>query len=254
MLTHPRHTTYVGLLLILGLLGGGCVSEADEASPSTETAATSSGPKALNKLSPSEQAGDWKLLFNGEDLSAWRGFEQKRIPQGWSVENGAIAFSGDGTGDLMTRRTFRDFELKVDWKISSGGNSGIFYRVSEAAPSVPASGPEYQLIDAEHYEGTLDEVQRTGANYALHPPTQDVVKPVGAWNETRILVRGDHVEHWLNGSKVVAYEIGSADWQQRVEASKFSDDPGYAQSEEGHIVLQNHGDPVWFRDLKIRPL
>lgn len=249
-----KRTTYPGALLVLCMFVGGCASPADEARSTTGTTDTPPASDALNTLTSSEQNEGWQLLFSGEDLSAWRGFKRQNVPQGWAARNGAIRFSGDGQGDLMTRQQYEDFELTLDWKISEGGNSGIFYRVSEEDAAVSGSGPEYQLIDAEHYEGTLDAVQRTGANYALHPPARDVVKPAGEWNETRILVRDDHVEHWLNGTELVEYELGSRDWQQRVESSKFADDPGYARSEQGHIVLQNHGDPVWFRNLKIRPL
>lgn len=248
----PRnYITLLGFFLGLFLLGGGCTSEAEEPSTAHDPADTSA---ALNALTQSEQSEGWQLLFNGQDLSEWRGFKQPDVPQGWTAEDDVIHFAGEGQGDLMTRQQYRDFEFKADWKISEGGNSGIFYRVSEEDDAVSGSGPEYQLIDAENYEGELEDVQKSGANYALHPPARDAAKPASQWNETRILVRDNHVEHWLNGEKVVEYELGSQDWQQRVDSSKFSDAPGYAQSERGHIVLQNHGDEVWFRNVKVRPL
>lgn len=248
---YQNHTTFFGLLLGLCLLVGGCASEAEEA-PAAQNATDTSA--SLNTLSESEQGEGWQLLFSGQDLSEWRGFKQQDVPQGWTVQDSTIHFSGEGQGGLMTREQYGDFEFRTEWKISEGGNSGIFYKVSEEHDAVSGSGPEYQLIDAENYEGELKDVQKTGANYALNPPATDAVKPAGEWNDTRILVRGNHVEHWLNGEKVVEYELGSEDWQARVDSSKFSDDAGYAQSAQGHIVLQNHGDPVWFRNVKVRPL
>ena len=258
MKMHRKTTAIMTLTFCMGLLLSGCTAqtprEEGEQQNQETASAMSSSADSLNTLTASERQAGWQLLFSGGDLSEWRGFKQQGIPQGWTAQNGAIHFNGEGNSDLITKQQYDNFELKVDWKIAEGGNSGIFYNVSEEYDGVPASAPEYQLIDAENYEGDLKDEQTSGANYALHAPTKGVAYPAGRWNETRIVVNGNHVEHWLNGEKVVEYELESEDWKKRVANSKFADWKGYAQSERGHLALQNHGDSVWFRNIKVRPL
>ncbi|MFW5972417.1 MAG: 3-keto-disaccharide hydrolase [Bacteroidota bacterium] len=203
------------------------------------------------------QTGDWQVLFDGDDLDHWRGFKRDDVPAGWQIQDGVLAFvPGEDGGDLVTREQYENFELELEWRISEGGNSGIFYRVSEDSQygRTYDTGPEMQILDDDSHADGLTEKHRTGSNYALHAPAVDAVNPVGEWNSVRIVADGAHVEHWLNGEKVVEYEQWSDEWQQLVEASKFVDFPGYGQYREGHIALQDHGDPVWFRNIRIRQL
>ena len=210
--------------------------------------------KPQNVLSAEERAAGWKLLFDGKSTDQWLGYGKDSFPaEGWQVRDGCIVRVGPG-GDIMTREEFTDFELALEWRICPGGNSGIFYRVDGSLPYAWASGPEMQVLDnREHYDGANTKTS-AGSNYALHAPVRDVTVPVGFFNQARILVQGNHVEHWLNGVKVVEYELGGPEWKELVAASKFKSMPHYGQSPKGHIVLQDHGDRVWYRDIKIRPI
>ena len=187
------------------------------------------------------------------DQGDWRGFKKAELPSGWQVLDGALTRVGAG-GDIITREQYESFELTLDWKISPGGNSGIFFHVVEdiANDYVWSTGPEMQVLDNRgHADGKTPNTS-AASNFALHAPTQDVTKPVGEWNSARLIVDGPHVEHWLNGVKVVEYELWSDDWKQRVQASKFKSVPGYGSARTGHIALQDHGDWVAFRNIKIR--
>jgi hypothetical protein len=200
-------------------------------------------------------ASEWIVLFDGTDLSHWRGYRQSDPPQAWSVDGDVLAFNpGAPGGDLLTREQFGDFELELQWRLSEGGNSGILYRATEDYENVWESAPEMQVLDDARHADGQNPLTSAGANYALYPASADVVRPVGEWNQVRIVAQGNHVEHWLNGQKVVEYELGSPDWQERVAASKFATMPGYGRALRGHIALQDHGDPVWYRDIRIRPL
>jgi len=209
---------------------------------------------AANALTPQEKAAGWRLLFDGTSLQGWRGFKQKAAPESWKVAGGELTLVGKG-GDLITNDQFDDFELALEWKLAKGGNSGIFYHVlEEGGDQAYFTGPEYQLLDNSTHKDGASPLTSTGSNYALNPPARDVSKPVGEWNQTRIVAKGPHVEHWLNGVKVVEYELWSADWEARVKASKFAKMPGYGRAKTGHIALQDHGDPVSFRNIKVRKL
>jgi len=207
---------------------------------------------APNTLSAKERAEGWRLLFDGKTAAGWRGYRQPSLPRGWQAIDGALTRVGEA-GDIVTIDVFGDFELTLDWKLAANGNSGVFYRVVEDDPVMWHMAPEYQIID-NAYKEPLKPVQYTGANYDLHPPSRDVTKPIGSWNQTRLVVRGAHVEHWLNGVKVVEYELWNADWERRVRASKFKDYPKYGRARRGHLGLQDHGDRVAYRNIKIRAL
>lgn len=200
----------------------------------------------------------WVTLFDGSDLDHWRGFQRDDVPSGWRIENGTLAFvpgQGDG-GDLITRDEYDDFVLELEWMISERGNSGIFYRVSEK-PEYDytfLTGPEYQVLDNTGHADGLTAEHQAGANYALHAPARDVSRPVGEWNTARIVADSAHVEHWLNGEKILEYEQWSEEWERLVEESKFIEMPGYGRYHRGHIALQDHGDPVWYRNIRIRSL
>jgi len=204
-------------------------------------------------LTAAEKAEGWKLLFDGKSLAGWRGYKTEAPPTGWRADNGVLIRDGEG-GDLMTAEQYGDFEMRFDWKITQNGNSGIIYRIATTEPFPWHTGPEYQILhNAGHADGKKP-ITSAGSNYAVNEPVKDVTKPVGEWNEGRLIARGNHVEHWLNGVKVVEYEIGSADWSARVKASKFGKIPPYGLTKRGYIALQDHGNVVHYRNLKIKPL
>ncbi len=213
------------------------------------------GRTAANELSLEEAGEGFELLFDGESLGAWRGFLVDEVPAGWSADDGTLAFTpGVGGGTLITRETFTDFDLRLEWKIGEGGNSGIFFGISENTERAFESGPEMQVLDnAGHYDGG-DPLTSAGSNYGLHAPPDDVTRPVGEWNEVRIVRRGNQVVHWLNGVRIVEYEIASPEWEARVAASKFVEWPDYGRHHEGHLGLQDHGDPIWYRNIRVRRL
>lgn len=204
---------------------------------------------ADNTLTAAEQAAGWKLLFDGKTTAGWRGF--KTPAPDWRVEDGALAPDPKASKDIMTKATFGDFDLRFDWKISPKGNSGVMFRVIEGPEETYHSGPEYQVLDNSRGERPLE---RAGALYALYAPTTDVPKPVGEWNTSRIVLKGGKGEHWLNGVKVAEYDMASPEFKAKVAGSKFSAWPEFASAKAGHIALQNHGDAVWYRNIKIKPL
>lgn len=215
----------------------------------------------LNHLSTSEQKAGWKLLFDGTTTKGWHTYGADRV-RGWEVKNGELIALGqaghEGTAnDIVTDGEFENFELLVDWKMSPGGNSGIFFNVVEDPKKYPAvytTGPEYQLIDDIGFPQKLEDWQKSGANYAMHPPAVAAFNPVGQYNHTRILVNKGHVEHWLNGKKVVEYQLWTPEWEDLVKAGKWKDYPGYGRAKRGHIGLQDHGNKIWFKNIKIREL
>lgn len=217
-------------------------------------AGTSSAPHGEPNVLTAEQVRQgWRLLFDGSTLGGWRGYNRSDMPEEWQAVDGALVRTGAG-GDIITTEQFANFELELDWMVRDGGNSGVFYRAIESADPIYHSAPEMQVLDdAGHVDGG-SRLTAAGANYGLHPAPEGVVRPAGDWNRIRLLVNGDHVEHWLNGRKVVEYELGSEDWKQRVANSKFSEWPAYGTADRGHIGLQDHGDWVAFRNIRIRVL
>lgn len=185
-------------------------------------------------------------------LAEWRAYKGTGIPAQWTIQDGVIQHTPGG-GDLVTTEEFQNFDLQFEWQIAPGGNSGVMYRVNEAFPAPYQSGPEYQILDNATADGHDDPLQTAAGCYGLYAPTV-AAKPAGEWNTARIVVDGSHVEHWLNGRKVVEYEIASADWQARVAKSKFAAWPEFAASAKGHIDLQDHGSPVAYRNLRIKIL
>ena len=211
-------------------------------------------PETAVNLPDSAQPG-WRFLFDGRTADQWRAYRGDEIPAGWQVVDGALTRVGQA-GDIVTREEFQDFELALEWKVEAGGNSGIMYRVAEAPEleTVWQSGPEFQILDdARHPDGRRPETS-AGSCYGLYPAPRGIVRPAGEWNEARIVVQGTHVEHWLNGTRVVGYELGSPDWEERVRRSKFASMPRYGRESRGHIALQDHGDWVAYRNIRIRPI
>lgn len=207
----------------------------------------------MNELTEEEKQEGWQLLFDGESTDQWRGFRSDSFPDGWVVVDGTL-HRADSAGDIITTEQFRDFEFSIEWRVQGPGNSGLFFRVSEDEEHTFMTGPEYQILNNDVHPDGDNPLTMASSNYGLHAPTKDMTKPVGEWNHARILVEGNHVEHWLNGEKVVEYELMSDDWEQRVANSKFSQWPNYGRVPEGHLALQDHNDPVWYRNIKVLPL
>jgi hypothetical protein len=195
----------------------------------------------------------WQTLFDGRNTDAWRGYRMDSVPTGWQVVSGELTRVGEAR-DIITKDQYGDFELELEWKIAEGGNSGIMYHVTETGEATYETGPEMQVLDDQRHPDGKSRLTSAGAAYGMYPSPAGVVKPAGAWNKVRIVVRGPHVEHWLNGKKVVEYELWSADWNGRLAKSKFTRWPGYGLAKTGHIALQDHGDRVAYRNIRIRIL
>jgi hypothetical protein len=198
-------------------------------------------------------------LFDGKTLNGWRTYQNKPADS-WMVKDGALYCKGSTTdksdrrADLITNDTYENFDLQMDWKIAPQGNSGILYMVTEEYPTSYLSGPEYQVIDDVNFPEKLEDWQKVAANYAMHTAPAVHPKPAGEWNHARIVVDRGHVQHWLNGEKVVEYDLWTDDWKKRKEEGKWKDAPGYGMSKVGHITLQDHGSEAWFKNIEIKKL
>jgi Domain of Unknown Function (DUF1080) len=196
----------------------------------------------------------WRPMLDEKAADTWRGWESTTIPQGWQVVGDTISKEG-AIDDLVTRETFGDFELELEWKIGKGGNGGIFYRGTREYEYIFWSAPEYQLLDDANAQDGRNRRTSAAAAFGLYAAPAGIVRPAGEWNTTRIVVDGAHVEHWLNGQKVVTYELWSADWKARVAASKFSAYPNYGLAKTGYIGIQgDHEGTLALRHIRIREL
>ena len=228
---------------------------------------------AQNTLTPAERSAGWRLLFDGKTLKGWRGLGYDSVPSAhWKVVDGAImkipsgkvALMPDGQpakgGDLMTIDAFGDFEFAFEWKATPAMNSGVKYNVSEEfslknASNHAALGFEYQVLDDSLNEDNKIPSHRAGALYdLLVPSAAKKLRPVGEWNASRIVFNGNHGEHWLNGVKIVEYDLGTARMDSALAKSKYKNIKGFADRRTGHIILQDHNEEVYFRSLKVRPL
>ncbi len=254
-------TSVAVLLALFGCAPGGAQEGAQgtNAAGSADAAqgvAGSAGMVARSAvLSEQEVRDGWRLLFDGSTLTGWRGYRMDGPPPAWSAVDGTLHFRpGSQGGDLITIERFRDFELRLEWRIEQGGNSGIFFHVVEDYDWAYESGPEMQVLDDTGHRDGENPLTSNASNFALHAPVNPPLRPVGEWNDVMIRVRGPSVEHWLNGARVVQYELWTDEWQALVAGSKFVEMPGYGLARDGHIGLQDHGDPVWFRNVRVRTL
>ena len=235
-----------------------CESKKTTEEAQEETTPTATATPADNQLTEEQKAAGWKLLFNGQNMDGWKTYKD-RENNSWEIADGALHCkpedAADKRADLRTVDQYANFELAFDWKIAPTDNSGVIYRSTEEFEQAYLSGPEYQVIDDKGYPDQLTPTQTSGSNYDMHAaPDTKPINPPGEWNTGRIIVNGNHVEHWLNGAKVIEYEISSADWKTRKEGSKWKDAKGYGASAMGYIDLQDHGGEVWYKNIMIKTL
>lgn len=210
-----------------------------------------------NALTPAEVAAGWTLLFDGSSTDDWRGYRKDGFPQqGWVIDDGAIkVIAGGGGGDIITKDKYGDFELSLEFKVSERANSGIMYRVTEEHGAPWQTGPEFQILDDAAHNMKPTNMHSTGALYDLYAPSETkTLKKAGEFNHVRIVSRRDRITHYLNGEEVLSFDASSDDYLSRIANSKFSGYDGFGVRTEGHICLQDHGNDVWFRNIKIRDL
>lgn len=204
-----------------------------------------------NTLSDAQRQAGWKLLFDGESTEQWRNYQKDRVGSGWKVKDGSIVWLREGAGDIITKEQYESYELVLEYQISTGGNSGLMFGVTEAAETPWMTGPEIQIQD--NVKGK--DPQKAGWLYQLYAAETDATRPAGEWNKLRIrIVKGGTSTIWMNGTKYCEFVQGSDDWNARVAKSKFKDMPAFGKHAKGHICLQDHGNDVAFRSIRIRTL
>jgi len=250
--------TYIVLGILFSALVACQPKKQDEAPVESEAATTDVSPEPTgNSLTEEQKSQGWTLLFDGQTTQGWKMYQDKENDS-WEVVDGTLHCktfeASTKRADIMTVEQYADFELAFDWKISFQGNSGVMFRVTEDKPEPYQTGPEYQVIDDKGYPGDLKDTQLSGSTYDMIAPSSEMANPVGEWNTSKLIARGNHIEHWLNGSKVVEYEINSDDWKKRRKGSKWNEAPSYGIMPKGHIDLQDHKNEVWFRNIMIKTL
>jgi hypothetical protein len=237
---------------ILVFVVAACAPKAQ--SNSADSPARQAATSMPNELSADERAAGWRSLSDGTAATHWRSYHGQSVPAAWQSKDGTLA-KDVVTDDIITRDQFGDFELAFDWKLSPGGNAGVFYRGTEEYDHVYWSAPEYQLLDDARHPDGKNRLTSAAAAYSLYAGPAGIVKPAGEWNAARLIVKGPHVEHWLNGTKMVEYELWSPDWEAKVKASKFNEYPRYGRAKQGHIAIQgDHEGQLALRNIRIREL
>ncbi|CAG4988315.1 hypothetical protein DYBT9275_00052 [Dyadobacter sp. CECT 9275] len=221
-------------------------------------AARPSDPFAADRPTEIAKKGKWVSLFDGKSFDGWHSYLKKEVLPQWKIEDGAIMLSEKGGGDLLTNKAYENFELELEWKISEGGNSGIVYHVREdpAFKSADVTGLEMQVLDNERHPNAKQGADRTAGSLfdMVAPSDSTACKPAGEWNKARLVVNNSKAEHFLNNKKIVQYQIGGAEWDRLISQSKFKDWKYLGKFKTGHIALQDHGNKVWYRNVKIREL
>jgi len=225
----------------------------------TEETQLEETPIAHNTLTEQQQVEGWKLLFDGQTTSGWRNYKSDQIGARWRVDDNALHFDNTiagGGGDIITNDEYENFELMLEWRIDSCGNSGIMFNVveDEQYESTWHTGPEMQVLDNDCHPDAKIVKHRAGDLYDLISCSTETVKPAGEWNHVRIVSNQGNYEFWLNGTKVVTFSMHTPEWEAMVAGSKFKDMPAFGKATKGHIALQDHGDKVWYRNIMIRPL
>ncbi|WP_090703691.1 3-keto-disaccharide hydrolase [Daejeonella rubra] len=211
--------------------------------------------------SPGKPKGEWISLFDGRSLKGWHLFNKTSEIKTWKIEDGALVCLGgkgpSGSGDIFTDQSFADFELRWEWKVDKGSNSGVFYHVLEDPKYKRAieTAPEYQIIDDINFPAKLEDSQKAGADYGMYTPSDiKQLKPIGEWNTSRIIFKNGHVEHWLNDIRIIKFKAWKKDWTKRKTEGKWKDYPDYGMSKAGLIGLQDHGNKAYFKNIEIREL
>lgn len=205
-------------------------------------------------LTAEQRAAGWRLLFDGQTTAGWRGYKAQAMPAGWRVMDGMLTKEAS-TGDIVSRDQFGNFELALEWRLGPGGNAGLFYRGTEEYEYIYWSAPEYQLLDDSLHVDGKNRLTAAGAAYGLYPAPAGIVKPANQWNSTLIVVQGSRVQHWLNGQKLLEYELWGPDWEAKIKASKFNDWPNYGRARSGYIGIQgDHEGVLSLRNIRIRVL
>jgi hypothetical protein len=239
------------LNLAITLLVAGCTHGAPPSPPATAPMGDITPP---NIMSSDELAQGFRLLFDGTSTNGWRGYRMATMPEGWQAQGGTL-MKERPTRDIISTEEFENFELRLQWRIAPGGNSGIMYHLTEQGDAMYTSGPEFQVLDDSGHADGRNRLTSAGSAYGLYAPPAGIVHRAGEWNDSRIIVRGPHVEHWMNGVKVVEYELWSDEWRRLVAASKFAQWPEYGLAHRGHIGLQgDHPGRVEYRSIRIRVL
>ena len=197
---------------------------------------------------------EWTVLFDGETVKGLRGYRQTEMPDSWEVVDGTLKTKPEHGIDLISEDIYKNFELELEWKVSNGGNSGIFYFATEDGDNIWQTAPEMQVLDDNEHTDGKNTLTSAGSLYAMIAPSKSVVKAVGEFNQVRIKVKDNQVEHWLNGTKIVEYTYGSKEMWELVEKSKFNSMPLFAKASEGHIGLQGDHGEIWYRNIRIRKL
>ncbi|MFT7667797.1 MAG: hypothetical protein ACI8X5_000481 [Planctomycetota bacterium] len=235
-------TPFRTLLVVTGLMLASCTSASDTSSTVNE--AEEMGEAATPA---------WRPLFDGATLAGWSNYGKDTVAEGWQVIDGNLTMTGGG-GDIVSDDMFGDFELQLEWNVVEGGNSGVFFYVTDGGGAVWQSGIEMQVLDNKKHHDGKNALTSAGACYALYAPVEDVTRTPGEWNDMRLVSKGRHVEHWLNGTLLCEYTIGSDDWNTRVAASKFKDMPDFGKSTSGRFAIQDHGDLVSYRNIRVLDL
>jgi len=209
-----------------------------------------------NTLTAAEQKAGWRLLFDGKTLDQWRNYKGTEAGTNWTIVDGAITLTTPRRAvDMISKDEFTDFDFSFDWQLAPAppaGNSGVMFYVIEQGDATYYSGPEYQVLDNATHPDGKNPLTATGSCYALYAPTRDASRPIGEWNTSRILISKGKAEHWLNGEKIVQYDMNSEEWKAKVAGSKFKEWPEFGLARKGHLAIQQHGAKVAFKNLKVR--
>ena len=248
--------TITGILMILVCSCGGTTKDTKDPLSLYSEIDKNAAPNTLTKK---EEKKGWQSLFDGTNTMGWRGYNMAEFPDCWTIEDGSLTMNTSGgaeSQDIITDKSYRSFAFFTEFKLTEGANSGIIFQIAEdTLYHFPyETGPEFQVIDTEGWEGNLEEWQICGANYAMHPPMVKPYKPVGEWNQALIVVNVDDVTFILNGEVTVKYTKNSEEWIELRNSGKWADYPDYGKYDEGHVSLQNHGTKVWYRNIKLKEL